>query len=317
MIHNDTSFGKRDRLRDIISCNSEVLMALCRFGISLGFGDNNVEQVCRENKVDTDTFLAVVNLISGRRWEAYKISLPSLIGYLRKTHAHFIDHALPMIKKMLIEGIHQTTTSEISIHIMNFFDIYVAEVRKHMEYENDVVFTYVENLLKGNADDKFKISDFSGRHEHMAGKMDDLKELFVYQFNQQSNESINSALCHIIECGKELVVHGDIENKLLFPNVSILEQNLLIARQEEEEAKNPDPPIVETLTDREKEIVKWVAHGLSNKEIADKLNLSFHTITTHRRNISEKLNIHSTAALTIFALVHKIIDIADVNMNAE
>lgn len=317
MIHNETAYNRRDRLRDIISDNSEILMVLCRFGISLGFGDNSVEQTCRDNDVDTDTFLAVINLISGRRWEAYKISLPSLIGYLRKTHTHFIDHALPLIKKMLIEGIHQTTTSEISIHIMNFFDNYVADVRKHMEYENDVIFTYVENLLEGKVEDKFHISDFSGRHEHMAGKLEDLKELFVYQYNQASNESINSALCHIIECGKELVVHGEIENKLLFPNVAILEQNLMIAKHEDEEIKTSNPPIVETLSDREREIVKWVAHGLSNKEIADKLNLSFHTVTTHRRNISEKLNIHSTAALAIFAIVHKIIDISDVKMTDE
>lgn len=99
------------------------------------------------------------------------MSLPSLIGYLRKSHSHFIDYSLPLIKKMLIEGIHQTTTSEISIHIMNFFDNYVAEVRKHMEYENDVIFTYVENLLEGKVESKFKISDFSAHHEHVAASL--------------------------------------------------------------------------------------------------------------------------------------------------
>lgn len=244
------------------------------------------------------------------------MSLPSLIGYLRKSHSHFIDYSLPLIKKMLIEGIHQTTTSEISIHIMNFFDNYVAEVRKHMEYENDVIFTYVENLLEGKVESKFKISDFSAHHEHVAGKLDDLEELFVYQYNQQNNELINNALFHIIKCGKDLVVHCDIENKLLFPNVTMLEENISSSRQADDSKNAGATPAVETLSEREREIVKWVAHGLSNKEIADRLNLSFHTITTHRRNISEKLNIHSTAALAIFAIVHKIIDINDVKMDA-
>lgn len=316
MIHNSSTYSRHDRLRDIINDNYDILMVLCRFGISLGFGDNTVEQTCRENDVDVDTFLAVINIISDKRWEIYKVSLPSLIGYLRKSHSHFIDYSLPLIKKMLIEGIHQTTTSEISIHIMNFFDNYVAEVRKHMEYENEVIFTYVENLLEGKVESRFKISDFSDRHEHMAGKLDDLKELFVYQYNQQNNELINNALYQIIMCGRDLVVHCDIENKLLFPNVTMLEENIISSRQEEEEKCGSATPAVETLSEREREIVKWVAHGLSNKEIADKLNLSFHTITTHRRNISEKLNIHSTAALAIFAIVHKIIDISDVNMNA-
>lgn len=317
MIQNESSYSRNDRLRDIINDNNEILMVLCRFDISLGFGDNTVDQACRDNKVDTDTFLAVINIISGKRWEAYKISLPSLIGYLRKSHEHFIDYSLPLIKKMLIEGIHQTTPSEISIHIMNFFDNYVSEVRKHMEYENDVIFRHVENLIEGNIEDRFKVSDFSHSHEHMAGKLDDLKELFLYQYNQQNNEMINNALYQIMRCGNDLVEHCDIENKLLFPNVTLLEQDLLSSQKEDEGVKASNPPIVETLSSREREIVKLVARGLSNKEIADKLCLSFHTITTHRRNISEKLNIHSTAALAIFAIVHKIIDINDVNMSIE
>lgn len=313
MIQNASSYQRHDRVRDIINDNSEILMVLCRFGISLGFGDNTVEQTCRDNNVDIDTFLAVINIISGKRWEAYKVSLPSLIGYLRKSHEHFIHYSLPQIKKLLIEGIHQTTASEISIHIMNFFDNYVEEVKKHMDYENNVVFTYVENLIAGKLESKFHIADFSERHEHMSGKLDDLKELFIYQYNQQNNELINNALYQIIVCGKELVMHSDIENKLLFPNVALIEQDLISSLKENNEITASNPPIVETLSEREREIVKWVALGLSNKEIADRLCLSFHTVTTHRRNISEKLNIHSTAALTIFALVHKIIDIKEVN----
>ena len=52
-----------------------------------------------------------------------------------------------------------------------------------------------------------------------------------------------------------------------------------------------------------------VVEGLSNKEIADKLHLSQHTIITHRKNIARKLNIHSTAGLTIYAIVNKMIEV--------
>lgn len=317
MLLNPTSYNRYDRLRDIINDNDQILMVLCRFDISLGFGDNTVEQTCRDNKVDIETFLAVINMISGKRWENYKVSLPSLIGYLRKSHTHFIDYSLPHIKKLLIEGIHQTNTTEISIHIMNFFDNYVNEVRKHMEYEDNMIFKYVDNLMSGKVEERLKISDFSDRHEHMAGKLDDLVELFLYQYNQQNNELINSALRHIMMCGKDLVKHCEIENNLLFPNVARLEQDLINKNIDDENIKASNPPIVDTLSDREKEIISWVAHGLSNKEIADKLSLSFYTVTTHRRNISEKLNIHSSAALAIFAIVNNIVDINDVKMALE
>ncbi len=68
-----------------------------------------------------------------------------------------------------------------------------------------------------------------------------------------------------------------------------------------------------TLSDREKEIVSQIVKGLSNKEIAEELHLSVHTVVTHRRNISAKLDIHSTSGLTIYAIVNKLIDIDEIN----
>jgi DNA-binding NarL/FixJ family response regulator len=65
----------------------------------------------------------------------------------------------------------------------------------------------------------------------------------------------------------------------------------------------------ETLSPREREVVVCVAKGLSNKQIAERLSLSTHTVTTHRRNIASKLGIHSTAELTIYAIANKLLDI--------
>lgn len=69
----------------------------------------------------------------------------------------------------------------------------------------------------------------------------------------------------------------------------------------------------EPLTPREKEVVTCVVQGLTNKQTADKLHLSSHTITTHRKNIAAKLNIHSTAGLTIYAIVNNLVDLNEIN----
>lgn len=63
------------------------------------------------------------------------------------------------------------------------------------------------------------------------------------------------------------------------------------------------------LSERENEIVGQVVKGLSNKQIADALNISVHTVVAHRRNISRKLNINSISGLTIYAIVNKLIEI--------
>ncbi|NCC99076.1 MAG: LuxR family transcriptional regulator [Bacteroidia bacterium] len=54
-------------------------------------------------------------------------------------------------------------------------------------------------------------------------------------------------------------------------------------------------------------VLKWLAQGLSNKEIADKLNLSIHTVNTHRKNIMDKTGVRSLAGLTIYAVSKGII----------
>lgn len=66
------------------------------------------------------------------------------------------------------------------------------------------------------------------------------------------------------------------------------------------------------LSPREKEIVIGVVKGLSNKEIAAEINISVHTVMTHRKNIASKLQIHSTAGLTIYAIVSKLIKLEDI-----
>ncbi|MDL2251507.1 response regulator transcription factor [Odoribacter sp. OttesenSCG-928-J03] len=86
---------------------------------------------------------------------------------------------------------------------------------------------------------------------------------------------------------------------------------MLNAQFKEEDIEDPANE-QETLSVREKEIIACVAKGFTNKEIADQLFLSTHTVITHRRNITRKLQIHSPAGLTIYAIVNKLIELQDI-----
>jgi DNA-binding CsgD family transcriptional regulator len=63
----------------------------------------------------------------------------------------------------------------------------------------------------------------------------------------------------------------------------------------------------EDLSDREIEVLVQMVKGLSNKEIADKLNISIHTVISHRKNITDKTGIKSLSGLTIYAITKKIV----------
>jgi len=67
------------------------------------------------------------------------------------------------------------------------------------------------------------------------------------------------------------------------------------------------------LTRREIEVLQLLTKGYSNKEIADQLFVSTHTVISHRKNISEKTGIKSASGLTMYAILKKIIDVSEIN----
>lgn len=77
-------------------------------------------------------------------------------------------------------------------------------------------------------------------------------------------------------------------------------------------AEETDPENSQSLSVREKEIVVCVVKGMTNREIADTLYLSTHTVITHRRNIARKLQIHSTSGLTVYAIVNKLVELENI-----
>ena len=93
-------------------------------------------------------------------------------------------------------------------------------------------------------------------------------------------------------------------------------EKTVLSGSEPEQAHTPEYSAgsMAILSEREKDIIKCVARGMSNKEIADTLFLSIHTVTTHRRNITAKLQIHSPAGLTIYAIMNNLVDISDINL---
>ncbi len=312
-----TKYNPSDKVRELIRHNNLLLMVFSRFNIPFGFGDSTVAQMCHNNNVDVSTFLSVCNLLSFGNATPDKVSLQQLIGYLKRAHSSFIDVMLPRIRHHLIEAINYTKSNDVSFLLLKFFDDYVVEVERHMNHENDVVFSYVEGLLKGNLSENFNIASFTANHGHMATKLQELKDIFIYHYNQRDNVRLSATLFDIIMCEKDLVAHFDVENALFIPAVEILEKKLKKEQEtiaiEAVQQNDDDSLPTNVLSDREKEILCEIAKGKSNKEIADDLCLSVHTVSTHRRNICSKLDIHSAAGLTIFAIIHKLVNIEDIS----
>ena len=100
---------------------------------------------------------------------------------------------------------------------------------------------------------------------------------------------------------------------MMFLKIDFMLQKLIqIIRQAGAKKKNGNSDNGE-LTVREKEVIKLISLGLANKEIAEKLFISIHTVISHRKNITEKLGIKSISGLTVYAIMNNLLDIQDIN----
>lgn len=125
-----------------------------------------------------------------------------------------------------------------------------------------------------------------------------------------------ATLYDLYNCEDFLAQHARVEEEIFIPVVRHLEQK---SKQSDVSVTisnmiNKNPDATEALSNREKDVIICVVQGMTNKEIADHLCISTNTVITHRRNIAKKLQIHSPAGLTIYAIVNNLVDISSVKL---
>ena len=193
MSDNIPKYKATDKMSDLICENYTLLMVMSRFGLPLGFGDKNVKEVCDACNVDYKTFLAVVN---------------------------FMDTG-----QFVVGGADFSIQALMAILILKFYDEYVNEVRRHMEYEDNMVFGYVLSLLEGKKNSDYNILVFARKHNQIQTKLTELKNIIIkYYPAEKSNNSLNSVLFDIYSCEQDLASHCNLEDLLFVPAVAQLEK---------------------------------------------------------------------------------------------
>lgn len=308
-----------DKMISLIRDNYNLLQSLGSFGISLGFGDKTVKQVCDDQNVDTNTFLSVVNFtINGYREmdDVSRLSVPTLLQYLKASHDYFIGFQLPFIRKELVDALDEN--DNLARLILKLYDVYSRSVTQHMKYEEKTVFPYVESLIAGKPMANYAIDMYSKHHGQESMKLRELKSIIIKYFPGDSlrNNQLSATLYDIYNNEEWLALHAEVEDKIFIPAIKCLEDK---SRQSDVSAKissmiGKNQEGADALGEREKDVIVALVQGMSNKEIAEHLCISVNTVITHRRNIARKLQIHSPAGLTIYAIVNNLIDISAVKL---
>ena len=227
-----------------------------------------------------------------------------------------IDFQLPFIRRELVDALDET--DNLARLILKLYDDYAHSITNHMKYEEKMVFPYVQALIDGNANTNFDIETFSKHHVQVDMKLKELKSIIIKYLPSDGlhNNQLSATLYDIYNNEEWLTHHSEVEEEIFIPAVRNAERKL---KQNDVSAKissmiNQTPNNDEQLSDREKDVIIALVQGMSNKEIADHLFISVNTVITHRRNIARKLQIHSPAGLTIYAIVNDLVDISTVKL---
>lgn len=290
-----------DKICDLMSHEEDAIQIISRFGLEMGVGEQTIDEVCTSHGVHTPTFLAIVN------YKVYKnsdissqisdIDVPTLQRYLKNAHNYFLHFRLPRLRRSLIEALLPADpTTKIPSLILRCYDEFVDEIRTHIEHENAGMYDEHEH-------DDQRITD----------KLTEIKHLIIkYYPTQPTSEegtvtyTLISVMSDLWHTEHDFQDHCAIEDNILRPALGKVPSGPSDQVPSTKEGER------EELSNREKDVLIQVVRGLSNKEIADVLCISTHTVISHRKNIARKLNIHSTAGLTIYAIVNRLVDLNSV-----
>ncbi len=233
-MNNFHKYKPTDKMSNVISENYSLISVMSRFGLPLGFGEKTVAEICKEQGVDCPTFLTVVNFVNEDSYggefvfDYGAVSLPALVEYLKQAHSYFLDFSLPTIRTKLCTALElEPEKNDIMKTVLMFYDKYVNEVKRHMEYENDYIFQYADNLINHQGAGNYSIIQFAERHSHIDQKLKELKNIIIKYYPQtKCNNLLNDTLFDIFNCESDLRTHCRLEDNVFTPIVLRLEEKL-------------------------------------------------------------------------------------------
>lgn len=225
-------FSSDSRLSDLITAHPSLLSLLTRLGISLGFGDRSIADVCQSSGVDTGFFLLICNVYTfnnfvPRTAAILGTDMTGLVPYLEKSHLYYVDKRLPHIECHL-DAIAHKLGGRIGQVFISFFNEYKQEVEAHFAHEERDVFPHIRALMAGEQDTTYSIGEFLHTHSDIEGKLDDLLNIvFKYLPPQVDDDNVLDVVYDILRLSEDLKKHTFIEEKIMVPLVQHLEKAIL------------------------------------------------------------------------------------------
>lgn len=221
-------FNENSQLADLLLANINLMHILPRFKIDVGVGESTVKQVCEERNISIPLFLMVCKVYSLDNYTISqatvdRIPVDQLLGYLHNSHTDYIENRVPSVISSIID----ITRSSYGSHFKAFLQKYKEDTDTHFAYEEEVLFPYINALLKGEKTERYNIKEFQANHTNILESLNDLKNLLIkYAPREVDFEKKRKAISELFLLEEDLNKHHVIEDEILVALVSVIENGM-------------------------------------------------------------------------------------------
>lgn len=273
-----------DILSAVISEKFSLIPIINRFGVKLGLGEKTIHEICEEYDLNSDFFLVILNTYLNedyfpeKKLQTFEIDL--IAKYLKQTDAYYIHAQIPNIEKHLHAFIAMSDPNN-----------------KQLELIRKLFFKFKEEL-------QLRIGKGVIEDDASLALLLDLKNILIKHISGNFNENLCYGVIFSVDTLlDDLTKHNRMREKILKPMVQQLADDGIDNWQEIVSVEIPKAK-ENQLSQREIDVLKLIATGLLNKEVADKLNISLNTVLSHRKNITSKLGIKTVSGLIFYCISH-------------
>jgi regulator of cell morphogenesis and NO signaling len=226
---NQVLFSEKMKTADLALANYRLLYVFPCFGIHLGLGESSVKQTCERNGISVALFLLVCNLYT---FEDYfpdanvlmQIPLDDLMRYLQNSHKDYLENRMP---KVIDQVLNLTLGGRVKHGEMlrEFCEKYRQQVIAHFEYEEEIVFPYIKELLERGKSGRYTIREYERNHSDLNAALSDLKNIIIkYLPPECAFEKSRSVLIDLFLFESDLSKHTLLEDQILIALVEQIEK---------------------------------------------------------------------------------------------
>lgn len=287
---------KSSILSEVVEENHQLIPVINRFGVKLGLGEYTIGEICKSTDINPEFFLAILNTFLNEEYfpekKLQKFDIQLVVNYLKKTDAYLIHAQLHNLEKHLNAFTAMSDPSNPQMKLIG---------RLYTEFKVELIGQIEQGMVKGDIP---------------LALLTDLKSITIKHISGNFNENMCYAVIFTIDSfQRDLEKNNRIREKILKPMLDEMGQSdiqdlqeLIAVSHALKENKS------QALSQRELDVLRLVALGLLNKEIADKLNISLNTVLTHRKNITSKLGIKTVSGLIFYCITHGYISADEIEL---